>query len=408
MPSVLQVYSIGVSETSARDIYNLREDSAVVGGVAIPSALDTCESKINGRVSSFAEVSAVEIFSNLYYQVLGISFISSTEGHTVIGVAEISSVWGSLFLNGSSNGASAVTSSGLVPSIGLAAQSNGTSRTSARASYQRVDSSIVEAYAQIIDYLYDKETAAFVDSGTVSGIVPTGFSGYVENGSFTLSSDILSSSSLPGMTGPTGPVSNVEDIYLRMNTPDSTTVSGEGIVLGFIDEYGTAIGVATMETNNSSGHDESGESIGVAEASSISSVLRLSANSNGSSLVTEGLYQLITNAAETIYNIDPLGSENKAPDIAFRYTVSAIEEYTYVPALAGHVNGKSMLPGATGPSGPVSTVAPILLSYNPAALVGSSAGASSIVANMTVPQSYYDDTVPSAPKPGTYDTGEYA
>jgi hypothetical protein len=320
---------------------------------------------------------------------------------------------------GNPTNANVTATSGFVLSVALTAQSNGASRTSSRVCYQWADDYIIEAYSQIIDYLYDRETAAFVDSATVSGIVPTGFSGYFESGRFTLSSSILSSSSLPGMTGETGPVSNVEDLYLRMDTPDSTTVSGEGIVRGFLDEYGTATGVAEMATDGSSGHDEDGESIGVAETSSVSSVVRLSADSNGSSLVTEGLYQLITNAAQTVYDLDPLGAENKAPDIAFRYTVSAIEEYTYVPALAGYVNGKSMLPGPTGPSGPVLAVAPTLLYYNPAALVGSSAGVSSIEANATVPRSYYDNAGPTGPfvKPGVYNTdtldylnesGEYA
>jgi hypothetical protein len=148
-------------------------------------------------------------------------------------------------------------------------------------------------------------------------------------------------------------------------------------------------------------------------------VIRLSAESDGSSLVTEGLYQLITNAAETVFDIDPLGAENKAPDIAFMYAISAIEEYTYVPALTGHANGKSMLPGPTGPSGPVLAVAPTLLYYAIAALAGSSAGVSSIEANATVPRSYYDNTGPTGPtvKPGIYNTdtldylnesGEYA
>jgi hypothetical protein len=420
MPSVLQVYTIGVSETSAEDIYNLHEDSDTIEGAAEPSALDTCESKARGRVSSYAQISAVEEFESSFYQVQGHASISSTEVYydpdTVIGVAEISSIWGDTYIKGMINGESAVSSSGLDLSIGLVTQSNGASKVSARVSYQWADVSTVEAYSQIIDYLYDREVAAFVDSETVFGIVPTDFADYFENGRFTLSSSILSYSSLPGTIGATGPTSSVENMYLRMDTPDSNTVSGEAIVRGFIDEYGDVTGIAQLLSDvpdalgqiTSSGHDEDGLSIGVAEAYATSSVARLSADSDGSSLVTEGLYQLITNAAETVYDTNPLGSENKAPDIAFRYTVSAIEEYTYVPALAGYANGESMLPGPTGPTGPVLTVAPTLLYYAPAALVGSSGGSSSVAGNVTVPKSYYDNTVPTAPKEGKYDTGEYA
>lgn len=455
MSPVLQTYSIGVGIPSAEDLYNLQSDSDIVIGSAIVSHSEIGGNTSLSRVSAFAEVNALDALDGLTDgTAIGLSRILSTEikgfSSTVIGVGIPSSVYGIKSLGtAGSNGSSSVSNAAFV----LDHLDN---QTVIGSSYVRSIDNLyspngeyaytVYGYAQVIDgdEVSAGERVSFVDSETVSGNAdPIGTAR--EGGNFHMIGDIngIAKSGAPASGGTLsldlspldGPNSLLDVKFnLNLNTPDENTVVGSGIIRGFIDELGEVIGKSIIRTDlpdvvgqiTSQGHADSQTVEGLAKTSATSSVVRFTATSNGSSLVTEGLSTFILNAAEFTYSDDmvPVWEENKSPDIAFKYSISAVEIYTYVPALAGYANGLSRLPGPTGPTGPVSIVAPINASIvfglrgsfgaaGVEAPVSASAliacrGISNVSGDLSIPKSYYDNTVLGAPAEAIYDTGQYA
>lgn len=392
MPAILQTYVIGSALPSAKDIYNLKQDAATVSGVSVISFTGSNDGGDPYVVSSFSEITAVDIYRGIDAATpigLGIIVSSDVKGFnsTVVGVGVPSYISGLSLIASAIGGSSSVSASGIQRAGAVSSTVIGTAAVLTRDDFITPSNSYVVVGS---DQIVDRDRASYYDSSTVIGV---GLPVITREGArFLLYGDVQGASVSTGsgaffldQTPLDDPMYGLDlRFVLNTDTPDSETVVGSAVIRGFIDEYGTVVGVADISDAQSEGYADATTSVGEAfiEAEELFPTY--------STVVGEAFIQETTNT----YVIN---ASLASPKFAtFRYTISAIEEYTYVPALAGYSNGESLVTA--------------LLVGSPIALAGSSIGSSFVSATLIAstsayggggsPPGYYGPT--GATGPGVY------
>jgi hypothetical protein len=427
--TVLQSYVIGVDEISAEDIYNLREDEDSVVGIADVSYVEVFETDnelfrvtggdyivaaedadyLNSGTVETAGLISASVVSSIYGIAEGTAVVSWTYAINGYIPSITESIAADTYDGGDAAGSIVL---GEMKRIGLNRTGTSTGEGIVRTFKEdfidpdNPDGLLVVGYAQLRDAVPgNRDTFSGVDAATVVGAAD--IAAPVEGAIKTISSDIYGSSeSGSPATGSTfalddSPLDDPAmtlDAKFVLNTdtvdggtyqidppggapyqliPNLLTLNDNGFVLGVteilasVQHYGEVIGVAEVLDVQSEGYstgepyNANGLVVGSARISSRSSVIQIAGASNGGTLVTEGLSDFILNAPE--------GST--LPDVAFRYSISAIEEYTFVPALAGSANGVT------------SIASNLTVQY---AMSGESDGLSIVVGRSLEPGSLYD------------------
>lgn len=353
---VLETYVIGSTVIESEDTRNLLLDLATIEGAAVPSALDIRHSIDAGRASAFAVVTDVDLFSaidaassvgsavvssslasvvNISDIVVGLGVVSAVQGDLlgiVIGVAEVSAdeirdYSDTKTVIGKANiyeGEQIV--SGTVIGLG----DLNWPATGGKDRFNGVDSATVIGSS---DISAPKEGGDFFLSGEVYGHTNSG-SGYGDE-------IVLDETALDDPVMTLG-----EKFVLNTDTVDYYLLTGVAEIRSMFDESGTVVGVAETNAVNSKGFAESGsaEGEGIVDAHIATNLDGNRIDLYGNPIPNDAFVVGVADIGTAVEAVVLNAAENAIADkFALRYSISSIDDYTYVPALAGVIKGAASM-----------------------------------------------------------------
>lgn len=321
--AVLETYVIGDAQIAS--LISPKLDSGTVTGVTTLSAPDIQQSIEIDKVAAFGVVTDVELFDALdSHTVVGLDTVSFVET-LLVGVGEI--VIGAAVI-------SAVHTNGMIHASTVIGKAN---------IYEgpQVEASTVTGLGDLNwPASGGKDQFSALDSHTMtfSSTIITTF----ENAGYELSSDIYPHANSGGNYGDEfvldeAPLDDIlltldEKYLLELDTPDAATVVGKTVLLSAFSEFGTVEGNAVLSFDFSIGFEATYEVSGSAQIFS-EDLFPTYGVVVGVADIGQAISAFVLNAAETAV----------ADDRAFRYSISAIDSYTYAPDLAGSSNGSTNL-----------------------------------------------------------------
>lgn len=383
--AVLETYVIGDAQIAS--LISPKLDSGTVTGITLSSSIDVQHSVELDRVATFAVVNAVELYEALDADsIIGHGTISFVET-LLVGVGEI--VVGTAVI-------SAIHANGIIHVGTVIGRAN---------IYQgpQIETPTVVGLGDLNwPATGGKDRFAAVDSSVInmSGTIITTF----ENATYELSSDIYPHANSGGNYGDEfvldeAPLDDVlltldEKYLLELDTPDAATVTGTAMLFSGYTESGTVESASAIAFDFSIGFAATYTVSGSAQTSS-EDLFPTYGEVNGIADIGQAVSAFVLNTTEFAI----------ADDEAFRYSISAIDSYTYVPALAGAANGITSLsvnaelqiaiqnvPNPLGPTGPTT---------------GAIAGKSTLEVPIGKSTSRYAYAYPSGPAfPGSPSTGD--
>ena len=353
---VLETYVIGSSVIESEDTRNLLLDIATIEGAAVPSALDIRHSIDAGRTSTFAVVTDVDLFSaidaassvgsavvssslasvvNISDIVVGLGVVSAVQGDLlgiVIGVSEISTDvdeqerYDAQTVIGETVIFEGQDASGTVIGIGDLnwPASGGKDR------FNGIDSATIIGSSDIYS---PKEGGDFFLSGEVYGHTNSG-SGYGDE-------IVLDETELDDPAVTLG-----EKFVLNTDTVDYYLLTGVAEIRSMFDESGTVTGVAETSSVNSKGFVEAGssEGEGIVEAHIATNLDGNRIDLYGNPIPNDAFVVGVADIGTAVEAVVLNAAESAIADkFALRYSISSIDDYTYVPALAGVIKGAASM-----------------------------------------------------------------
>jgi hypothetical protein len=360
---VLETYVIGKGVLESEDTRNLLLDSETIIGAAVPSASDIRHSIDAGRAASFVVITDIDLLSAIDSgSAIGVGIVSSSLASVVnisdlvVGLGVISAVQGDL----------------LSTVIGIA-------EVSADESQDHEDAQRVVGKANIYEGEQDvsgtviglgdlnwpasggKDRYSAIDSGTIIGSGTPSTS--KEGADFFLSGEINAHTNCGSGYGDEfvldetaldDPVMTLgEKFILNTDTVDYYLLTGVAEIRSMFDESGTVVGVGETNSENpdalgrisSKGFTETGsaEGEGIIDAHIATTLdggtIDLYGNPLNDGIVT-GVADIGTAVEAVVLNA---AANAIADKFALRYSISSIDSYTYVPALAGVIKGSTSL-----------------------------------------------------------------